>query len=147
MSFLVRQQEGRERVMVWDKDQKPPADVCPGRYCFHWVTPGGFANMSGRAYASPRDALADRGAWVAFPEGGCSFSRGTCTRLDPASGDRDGYESCGPELERDGLPWFYFYPSAAGLNPRSAARYRRESEALWGGQQADGPGAAPDPSA
>lgn len=24
--------------MEWNKYQKPPATVCPEKYCFHWVT-------------------------------------------------------------------------------------------------------------
>lgn len=132
--------------MVWDQHRRPPSDQCPGEYCFQWIPPGGSADMSGRSYGSVREALARRDGWVDFPDGGCSCTFGVCTRLDPVAGDRDWYEPCEPALERDGLPWFYFIPSAEGLNPESAARYERESQVLWGGPQEAEPGAAADPA-
>jgi len=121
--------------MAWDKRRKPPADFCPGRYCFQWIPPGGAADMSGRSYRSVQESLSSRDGWVEFPDGGCACTFGACNRLDPVAGDHDWYAPCEPTLEGDGLPWFYFIPSAEGLTPESAARYERESQALWGGQQ------------
>ena len=90
--------------------------------------------MSGRSYRSVREALARRDGWVEFPRGGCSCTSGVCTRLDPVAGGRDWYEPCGPDLERDGLPWFYFIPSADKLAAEFRERYLQESRALWGGE-------------
>jgi len=43
--------------MGWDKHKKPPADFCPGRYCFQWVPPGGAVDWSGRTYRSLEEAI------------------------------------------------------------------------------------------
>src|SRR5688572_17896449 len=118
--------------MGWDKHKKPPADFCPGRYCFQWVPPGGFADLSGRTYRSFEEAIARRDDWVEFPQGGCACSFGLCTRLDPVDGDRDWYEPNEPALERDGLPWFYFIPSVDRLAPEFHDRFLRASRELWG---------------
>lgn len=130
--------------MSWDKHTKPPADFCPGRYCFMWVPPGGPADMSGRSYDSFQEAVTRRDDWVEFPQGGCSCSIGLCTRIDPFGGDRDWYEPCEPALERDGLPWFYFIPSIDKLAPEFHERYLRESQALWDREPDAEPGAAAD---
>ncbi len=129
--------------MTWDKHTRPPADFCPGRYCFQWVPPGGAADMSGRTYRSFREAIARRDGWVDFPQGGCGCGVGLCTRLDPVDGDSDWYEPCELALERDGLPWFYFIPSVEKLAPEFHERYLGESQALWGGGEDAEPGAAP----
>jgi hypothetical protein len=118
--------------MEWDKHTKPPVEVCPGKYCFHWVEPGGAADMTGRLHGSFEEALARRDEWTAFPQGGCACKFGVCTRLDPVTGDYDWYEPHEPALERDGLPWFYFIPSVAKLVPELQEQYLRESKALWG---------------
>lgn len=127
--------------MTWDKHTKPPADVCPGKYCFQWVPPGGAADMSGRYYRSLQKALDRSDDFVEFPRGGCSCSFGVCTRLDPVAGDQDWYEPCEPELERDGLPWFYFIPSGDKLSLEFREQYIRDSQSLWGEQKVE-PGAA-----
>jgi hypothetical protein len=80
--------------MRWNPNERPPPNVCPERYCFFWIPPGGRAHQKGR--------------WVSFPEGGCSCSLGICTRLPGAKGERDYYEPCEPELDADGLPHTYF---------------------------------------
>lgn len=118
--------------MTWDKHKKPPVDVCPEQYSFHWVPPGGLADMSGRLHNSIEEALARRDSWVEVPDGGCVCRFGVCTRLDPVAGDHDWYETCEPELERDGLPWFYFIPSVEKVDSESREEYLRESQALWG---------------
>ncbi len=127
--------------MGWEKHTKPPAEVCPGRYCFQWIPPGGAADMSGRKYGSFEEAIARREGWEQFPQGGCSCAFGLCTRLDPVAGDCDWYEPCEPALERDGLPWFYFIPSVEGLIPELHEKYIRESRTLWGDQPDVDPGA------
>src|SRR5947208_7785331 len=111
----------------WDVKLKPPADICPQEYCFMWVAPDYAADMSGRVYSSMKESLNNRSAWVTFPSGGCGCSFGICTRMDPINGNRDWYEPCGPALERDGLPWYYFIPSPEGLRPARRAQYLRES--------------------
>ncbi len=126
--------------MGWDKHTKPPANICPGRYCFMWVPPGGAADMSGRSYRSFQEAITWRDDRVEFPHGGCSCSFGLCTRLDPVAGDRDWYEPFERALEQDGLPWFYFTPSIETLIPELHERYLRESQAMWGGQADGSPG-------
>ena len=88
--------------------------------------------MSGRLYNSVQEAITHRDDWVEFPQGGCRCSFGLCTRLDHVAGDRDWYEPCEPELERDGLPWFYFTASIDKLVPHLHEQYLRESRALWG---------------
>lgn len=88
--------------------------------------------MSGRTYRSIKEAFIRRDGWVDFPKGGCSCSFGLCTRLDPIAGDHDWYEPCEPALDRDGLPWFYFIPSADKVGAEFRERYLRESEELWG---------------
>lgn len=118
--------------MGWDKHIKPPADFCPGRYCFFWVPPGGIADMSGHIYRSLAEAMRRSDGLVDFPLGGCACSFGLCTRLDPIAGDHDWYEPCEPALKNDGLPWFYFVPSVERLEPKLHEQYLRESQELWG---------------
>jgi hypothetical protein len=55
------------------------------------------------------------------------------------AGDHDWYEPCKPALERDGLPWFYFLPSAEQVVPELREQYLRGSRALWGGQETQSP--------
>jgi hypothetical protein len=88
--------------------------------------------MSGRRYASLKEAFKHRDDWVEFPQGGCCCTFGKCTRLDPVEGDHDWYEPCEPALERDGLPWFYFLGSVENVTPEFQERYLRESRELWG---------------
>src|SRR5262245_20482684 len=55
----------------WDLLVRPPKGVCPEKYCFHWVTPGGYADVTGRRYASREEALRNAEC-TPFPDGGCS---------------------------------------------------------------------------
>ncbi len=41
-------------------------------------------------------------------EAGCGCSFGVCIRDENKKGEKDWYEPCEPELESQGLPWFYF---------------------------------------
>jgi hypothetical protein len=121
--------------MKWDKHKKPPAGTCPGKYCFYWIPPGRFADLSGRAYDSLDQTTIHCERWVEFPHGGCTCTYGRCTRFDPTDGDRDRYEPCEPELENDGLPWFYFIASIENLDPEFHEKYLVESRELWGDEQ------------
>ncbi len=126
--------------MEWDKHKRPPPDVCPRQYCFHWVVPGGKAAPPGRRYASSLEALKDSVNWSVWPEGGCACSLGRCTRLDTATGDADFYEAHDLNLERAGLPWFYF-ATVENLRPEFHEQFLREAEELWG--SSDGGDAEP----
>ena len=120
---------------IWDKHKKPPAEVCPGLYCYHWIMPGGSADMSRRIHGSVEEALSGSSGWQVFPDGGCSCSFGLCSRLDPVHSTKDWYEPCEPFLERDDLPWFYFTPSGYKLSPEKHEKYLLESQALWGNEE------------
>lgn len=115
--------------MMWNPREKPPADVCPQRYCWHWLEQGTW--YAPGLYDSLREATRHL-VPVTGSRCGCRFGR--CTRLDPTHGDNDWYESDGAALARDGLPWFYFYPDEAKLRPEWRAKYRKESGKLWGGR-------------
>jgi hypothetical protein len=64
---------------------------CPKEKCFHWICPGGAADMSGGIYKDLQESFA-KGKWQSFPDGGCSCTH-KCTRLH-ADGEADYYESC-----------------------------------------------------
>ena len=89
---------------LWDLNTKPPENICPERFCFLWST---------NSYK-------------------CRRTFGLCKREDPAKGGSDLYEPCEPELEKFGLPWFYFIPSEEELVEDRREEYRRESKKLWG---------------
>jgi hypothetical protein len=55
-----------------------------------------------------------------------------CVRLDSVRGTNDFYEPDEPDLERAGLPWFYFIPDTHTLLGERKEPYLRESVALWG---------------
>jgi hypothetical protein len=114
---------------TWNPLIRPGKDVCPEKYCFHWVTAGGFAGMTGRKYSSREEALrfAER---TPFPEGGCSCTFGLCKRLDPVNGTQDFYEPCEPRLEEAGLPWFYFC-TLKSLSPEFQQKFLLEAQQWW----------------
>ena len=130
--------------MPWDKQTKPPADFCPGKYCFHWVPSGGAKDLTGRTYSSFQEAITRRADWSEFPQGGCGCGFGICTRMNPVTGDHDWYEPNEPAMERDGLPWFYFIPSTDKLVQDLHKPYLLESQALWGRQPTPESGTAAD---
>jgi len=68
---------------------------CPEEKCFHWICPGGAADMSGKIYQSLQESF-DHGDWVEFPYGGCSCGFGKCNRLHD-DGTEDYFEPCGEE--------------------------------------------------
>jgi hypothetical protein len=117
--------------MQWDPLVRPPEGVCPKEYCFHWVPPGGLADLSGRKYASREEALATFREWTPFPNGGCACTFGVCKRLETDNGDQDFYEPCEPRLEEAGLPWFYFCTLEC-LRSEFHERFLREAEQQWG---------------
>jgi hypothetical protein len=131
--------------MEWDKEKRPPPDICPREFCFHWVVPGGFASPPGKTYRSRQEMLEDSVNWPMWPDGGCACPFGRCTRLDGVTGDADFYESHGPNLERAGLPWFYFN-TLENLRAEFHQQFLRESEQLWGSAERDNsePGASAD---
>ena len=66
---------------------------------------------------------------------GCGLSDssfGPCTRQDPVRGQHDYYETHDPNLEKAGLPWFYFISSPLKIVKAFRKKYISESEALWG---------------
>jgi hypothetical protein len=73
-----------------------------------------------------------------WSEDGCACPFGRCTRLDPPSGDADFYEPHVPNLERAGLPKFYF-ATLESLRTELHEQFLRESEELWGPTSAVGP--------
>ena len=117
--------------MTWNPHERPPPDTCPERFCFHWVPPGGSADLTGRKYDSIEEALSVRDDWTMLPNGGCGCCFGVCTRADPA-GDTDWYEPEEQALKQAGLPWFYFVSSVHKLANDFRERYISESTTLWG---------------
>lgn len=116
--------------MSQDPKKRPSSGVCPERFCFHWVPPGGMADMTGEEHASFEEAIAVNSRWTSFPEGGCACIWGRCIRSD-RKGSRDFYEPNEPVLADEGLPWFYFL-TLRNLSSDLHDRFRREAAALWG---------------
>lgn len=52
---------------------------CPKDKCFHWVCPGGFADMSGKVHSSVESSFTN-GEWGKFPDGGCTCQQ-KCIRI------------------------------------------------------------------
>src|SRR5688500_10625575 len=117
--------------MSRDPKKRPSSGVCPEKFCFHWVPPGGMADMTGATYPSREQALAANSRWTSFPTGGCACTWGPCARLDRKKGIRDFYEPCEPALEDAGLPWFYF-STLRNLHPDFHERFLKEASALSG---------------
>ncbi len=88
----------------WKVEEKPPALECPREFCFLWD--------------NSEEAC------------GCPF--GLCKRLDAENGERDFYEPHEPNLERAGLPWFYFIADVEKVVAELREKYNRESQKLWG---------------
>jgi hypothetical protein len=111
----------------WDRFEKPPVDVCPQAYCFHWLSAGDW--FAPGYYESREVAFRNLQSIVT---GGCGCSFGCCTRLDANRGDHDWYEPHEARLLQDGLPWFYFIPDPQHVTDEMRDDYLRESEQLWG---------------
>lgn len=89
----------------WDKFKKPPENICPQKFCFIWSED---VNK-------------------------CRATFGLCKRLAPDKCNKDWYDPCEPELEKNGLPWFYFIPNADKLVDKLKEEYIRQSNELWKG--------------
>jgi hypothetical protein len=113
----------------WIPSVKPPADVCPEQFCFHWVLAGEAATPPWKEYNSLEEAFAELRT---FKEAGCMLGPGKCSRNKAAPGETDWYEPCEPALEKAGFPWFYFIPCAPKLGSEFREQYIRESRELWG---------------
>ncbi|MCX7923119.1 MAG: hypothetical protein N3B21_14075 [Clostridia bacterium] len=98
-------QDGFLRNSVkWNIYKKPDENKCPESFCFLW----------------------------SVSEEKCDRAFGKCKREDATNSNRDFYEPCEAELEKFGLPWFYFIPSEEKLVEERREEYRRESKKLWG---------------
>jgi hypothetical protein len=115
LRILEEEFGGPRGTAEWDKHTRPPANVCPGKYCFLWV--------------QRSEAIGDL---PAIPEGRCECGFGVCTRLDPVNGEGDFYEPCEPELEDADLPWFYFMDPTRLLASPFRKKYLRLVRELWG---------------
>lgn len=71
----------------WNIRNKPSKNVCPKEFCFLWSE----------------------------DDNKCNSQFGICKRSIPNENNKDWYEPCEPELEKFGLPWFYFIPNADHL--------------------------------
>lgn len=90
--------------MEWDKNKKPPENICPSVFCFLWSE----SNSK------------------------CRETFGKCRRATGNNNDADYYEPCEPKLDKHGLPWFYFIASEKNLVDELQEDYLRESKKLWG---------------
>ena len=77
-------------MCTWDKYHKPPAKICPQKYCFLWHDNSYFTQEVAR----------------------CREPFGPCRRSTKNPNHSDWYKPCEPELEKDDLPWFYFITNA-----------------------------------
>lgn len=122
---------------MWNRHRRPPPDVCPEKYCFLWVPPGGAKDMTRRLYDSVDEPLSAHDCWTHFPEGGCGCSFGPCRRASGAPpGAPDFYEPCEPTLAEDGLPRLYFCRKES-LVASSRRAFERMAVDLWGGEDSD----------
>ena len=115
--------------MSWNPHTKPPSDVCPERFCFHWAERGDRIDTSGGEYDTFEEAVAAAQTVVFAAQCGCVF--GTCSRVTPRSGSRDWYEPNERLLRHAGLPWFYFIPGPEKLAAKFRKQYLSESARLW----------------
>lgn len=113
----------------WTAARKPPPEACPRQFCFHFV-------RAGARFAPGLHRRLDEAVTAADVVAGdqCGWSGGRCVRLGVAGADGDWYEPHEPELERAGLPWFFFIPDSSHLVQELRARYLAEAAALWGSE-------------
>jgi hypothetical protein len=110
-----------------DPAKRPDPRRCPERCCFNWVeqgdsfAPGFFPDLKS-ALSNVRRAEVGHCGLVGFA---------SCCRLPESPGDVDLYEPCEPELERAGLPWFFFVSRPSVLTAEARERYEREAPAYW----------------
>ena len=116
-------------AMNWNPRVKPPANVCPERFCFHWAERGDRIDTSGREYDTFEEAVAAAQTIVFSAQCGCVF--GTCSRAVPSPENRDWYEPSERVLSKAGLPWFYFIASPENIAAEFREQYLSESANLW----------------
>lgn len=75
-------------------------EKCPKDECWHWIIPGGSADISGNKYTNIQNAL-KKIKWTHFPHGGCSCTFGKCTRLHK-DGSNDFFEPTLSKEEQEG---------------------------------------------
>jgi hypothetical protein len=121
----------------WVPNEKPPPDVCPEEFCFHYA-PGGFiVDLTGNRYRNREEAL--KAIFVVgtqFEEAGCACYFGRCLRDPRGGGEKDYYEPHEPNLRRAGLPKIYFISSEQHIHEKYREEYRREAVKLWGENKA-----------
>src|SRR5262245_23958151 len=116
--------------MNWDPRNKPPADLCPKGFCFHWAHRGDRIDTRGRDYATFEEAVAAAQTVVLTAQCKCIF--GTCSRAVSSPANRDHYEPNERALQAAGLPWFYFISGPENVGAESRDQYVSESAELWG---------------
>ena len=109
---------------------KPDLSVCPEEYCFNWVPPGGFADLSGNVYDTFQSAIKSNNR-VVFAKGGCAASFGPCKRATCKSNDIDYYEPANSMLERSKLPELFFCDPKS-LDEEDKIEYFEMAKQLWG---------------
>jgi hypothetical protein len=126
----MRRLPAEEDVPSWKLHVRPPAGVCPRRFCFNLVPDG--ARFSPGLHAGVDEALAG-----ALPVRGdcCTVPFGRCRRLGDGPGDGDYYEPCEPQLASAGLPWFFFIANSSQVVEGKRDQYLAEARALWGEAQ------------
>jgi hypothetical protein len=117
-------------MTTFDLLRKPPALLCPQRYCFFWSETGGWA--ADGLYASLDEALEQM---EPVAQGGCRCAFGLCQRADAINGVRDYHEPHEPRLDESGLPWFYFITTPMDVMDDLKEIYIRDSEQLWGARR------------
>jgi|SRR5688572_17544129 len=107
--------------------EKPSPAECPRRFCFFWLEKG--SRFAEGLYDSLQKAI-KHAAFMQDDLCGCTF--GVCKRLDPVNGKKDWHEPNDLELEKAGLPLFYFIAAPESVDIESREEYIRDSETLWG---------------
>jgi hypothetical protein len=118
-------------VKNWNKKEKPQLNICPERYCFCWVPPGGKADISGKVYDSFEEAVEASNNGVTFLKGGCAAPFGPCRRETKKSEDDDCYEPFESVLNKDGLPQLFFC-DPENLIDECVDEYNSMAKKLWG---------------
>src|SRR5690606_13677091 len=60
----------------WIPSVKPPANVCPEKFCFYWTEAGAFVTPIGKLYATVQDAFPDL---VRVDQASCRLGPGHCS--------------------------------------------------------------------
>ena len=117
----------------YESTKKPPRNICPRQFCFNWVPPDGWADLSGKLYGSFEEAIYQPEDKTYFPDGGCGAGAfGPCCRVHDTPEAHDLYEPHEYQLKHANLPWFYFIPTPEKLAEEFREEYIHESEKLWG---------------